>query len=466
MTAWDWFVFGRNELSLFAAAFFLLGAVDEIAVDCTYFWLRLTGNCRTQRVDESILVDRALSRRCAIFIPAWQESAVIGATVSHALAAWPQEQLWLFVGTYRNDPLTAAAARAAARGDPRVVIVTSPVDGPSCKADCLNRIFRALRAKEAETGQSAEFIVLHDAEDMVDRAALKLLDDALHECDFAQLPVLALPQKRSVWIGGHYSDEFAEAHAKTMVVRDALGVPVPGAGVGCAISRPMLERLDTARGSQGPFAVGALTEDYELGLTIGRVGGRGRFLRYRTGAGRLIATRAYFPVDRKSAVRQKTRWIHGIALQGWDRLGWGGGPIELWMQMRDRRGPFAALLLAIAYALLIVAAVEFALQLGGLVVMEPIQPALAVLLVLDTLALVWRVALRAMFTAREYGPGQAVLAIPRVVVSNTIAILAGRRAFAAYLASLRGAPFVWDKTEHTTHPSRAMNRLGSGKGAG
>lgn len=460
MTAWEWFAFARNELSLFAAVFFLLGAIDEIAVDCTYFWLRLSGRCRTDRLEEAALVAGQLNQRCAIFIPAWQESAVIGATIAHARAVWPQENLWLFVGCYRNDPATSAAAQAASDDDPRVVIVTSPLDGPTCKADCLNRIFHALRAKEAQSGEKAGFVVLHDAEDMVDRAALPLLDRAMAECDFAQLPVLALPQQRSAWIGGHYSDEFAEAHAKTMVVRDALGVPVPGAGVGCAISRPLLDRLDLVRGGQGPFAVGALTEDYELGLTIGRIGGRGRFLRYRTTTGRLIATRSYFPADLNSAVRQKTRWIHGIALQGWDRLGWGGGPIELWMQMRDRRGPFAALLLAIAYTLLVVAGVELALQLGGLVVTSPISPELYILLVLNTLALIWRVALRAVFTAREHGMGQAMLAVPRVVVSNAIAILAGRRAFAAYLASLRGAPFVWDKTDHQDHPSLLVNRPG------
>lgn len=456
MAAWEWFALARNELSLFAAVFVLLGAIDEMAVDCTYLWLRSSGRCLTPRIDEAKLSRGPLSHRCAIFIPAWQEARVIGATVSHALDVWPHQELWLFVGCYRNDPETAAAAAAArAQADPRLRVIVADVDGPSCKADCLNHLFTALRRREAETGEIAGFVVLHDAEDMVDPAALPLLDRAMEDCDFAQLPVVALPQRRSPWIAGHYSDEFAEAHGKNMVVRSALGIPIPGAGVGCAINRPLLNLLDEARGGRGPFAVGALTEDYELGLTIGREGGRARFLRHRTTTGRLIATRSYFPSDRKSAVRQKTRWTHGIALQGWDRLGWRGGPVDLWMQLRDRRGPFAALLLAIAYSLIVFTLVELLLSAGGVAPVVPISRELSLLLILNTLALLWRALMRACFTAREHGLLQGLLAVPRIVVSNTIAILAGVRALSAYVASLRGAPFVWDKTTHDEHPTSA-----------
>ena len=58
----------------------------------------------------------------------------------------------------------------------------------------------------------------------------------------------------------------------------------------------------------------------------------------RTAGGRLIATRAHFPDTLAAAVRQKTRWTHGLALQGWDRLGWQGNAIQRWMTFRDRRG--------------------------------------------------------------------------------------------------------------------------------
>ena len=343
--------------------------------------------------------------------------------------------------------------------DPRVRLIRVARDGPTCKADCLNHLYRALRKREISSGERAGFVVLHDAEDMVDRAALPLLAGAMSEYDFVQLPVLALPQRHSIWIAGHYCDEFAEAHARTMVVRDALGAPIPGAGVGCAISRGMLDKLDQARGGHGPFAVGALTEDYELGLTVGTLGGRGKFLRCRTTDGRLIATRAYFPSDIVSAVRQKTRWIHGIALQGWDRLGWGGKPIALWMQLRDRRGPFAAFLLALAYSLILLVGLEQGLVMAGLTPFVPLSPELLLLLMLNTGVLIWRAVLRVIFTGREHGLAEALLAAPRIVISNAIAILAGRRAFAAYLASLRGAPFAWDKTDHRHHPTVDIEQL-------
>jgi adsorption protein B len=281
------------------------------------------------------------------------------------------------------------------------------------------------------------------------------LDRSIEYTDFAQLPVIALPQRSSRWIAGHYTDEFAEAHARTMVVRSTLGAGIPGAGVGCAIARGWLRKLDRKRDGAGPFAAGSLTEDYELGLEMAVMGGRTKFVRLRASDGRLIATRAYFPTEIKAAIRQKSRWVHGIAFQGWDRLGWQGSPVALWMMLRDRRGPLAALLLAMAYLLVVVAALEYALAATGLVAAAPLSPVLSTLLWLNFAALVWRVVARSLFTAREFGWVEGLLAIPRTVVSNTIAIIAGRRALAAYMRTLRGGRAVWDKTEHREHPTLA-----------
>ena len=66
-----------------------------------------------------------------------------------------------------------------------------------------------------------------------------------------------------------------------------------------------------------------------------------------------------------------------------------------------------------------------------------------------------RFAVRFYCTAREFGWRQGLLAIPRTFVSNIIAIMAGRRALLAYIGTLRGAPVVWDKTEHRAHPAMA-----------
>lgn len=452
VAAGEWFVLLRHELVLFAASFFLIGALEEIAVDLTYLWLRLTGRARTPRVDETALVGAPLRGRCAVFIPAWREDRVIGATLAHALRVWPQDHIRFYVGCYPNDPDTIAAIEQAADTDCRLRPVVHEFDGPTSKPDCLNRLYRALVEDEAREGFAAQMVVLHDAEDMVDQAALPLLDRALEHVEFAQLPVIALPQRHSRWIAGHYTDEFAEAHARTMVVRSTLGTGIPGAGVGCAIAREWLAKLDRKRAGAGPFAAGSLTEDYELGLELAAMGARSQFVRVRAAGGRLIATRAYFPSELKAAVRQKARWVHGIAFQGWDRLGWRGTPVALWMMLRDRRGPLAALLLAMAYLLVVVAALEYALAAIGLVANAPLSPTLVTLLWLNFAALIWRVVARSLFTAREFGWIEGVLAVPRTVVSNTIAIIAGRRALVGYIRTLRGAPPVWDKTEHSDHP--------------
>jgi adsorption protein B len=298
----------------------------------------------------------------------------------------------------------------------------------------------------------AHMVVLHDAEDMVDQAALPLLDYAVWDSDFVQLPVMALPPSDSRWVASHYSDEFAESHAKGMAVRELLGASIPGAGVGCAIRRGMLDRL--AGEMQGrPFPEGSLTEDYEIGLRVGAMGGNGKFLRLRTTQGRLIATRAYFPDEIAQAVRQKTRWVHGIALQGWDRLGWHGSFAQRWMTLRDRRGPLAAILLTIAYVLVALATLGHLASDAGLIDPFTPSPVLSGLLLVTFAGLTWRLGLRAVFTAREYGLRQGLLAIPRTLVSNVIAIMSGRRALAAYIRTLRGAPVTWEKTEHRAHPA-------------
>ncbi|WP_421990237.1 glycosyl transferase family protein [Qipengyuania sp.] len=456
----EWFVLVQHELLLFAAAFFALGMIDEFALDCTYLWCRVTRRIQTERVDEAIFDDiDGLAGRAAVFIPAWQEANVLGPTLVHMLDAWPQDELTVYVGCYRNDAATMASVIAAVRGDPRVRLIVHERDGPTSKADCLNRLHAALTEDERRSGIETRMVVLHDAEDMVDPMALDLLDRALWHAHFVQLPVLALPQRHSPWIGSHYSDEFAESHGKGLVVRDALGAAIPGAGVGCAVARGSLKQLAEKQGGL-PFAAESLTEDYELGLKIAAAGGRGRFLRVRAADGRLIATRAFFPSRLNQSVRQKTRWMHGIALQGWDRLGWGSEPVELWMQLRDRRGPLAAILLVIAYLLFGFGAAGLVLQQLGLVELPMATPLLTVLLWINFAGLSLRFLVRAAFTAREYGWRQGLLAIPRTIVSNVIAIMAGRRALLNYVGTLRGAPVIWDKTEHRDHPALLLPSKG------
>ncbi|KLI64279.1 glycosyl transferase family protein [Aurantiacibacter marinus] len=449
------------ELLLFAGFFFLLGAIDEFAMDAIWLWLRITGRSKTHSVKRADVRHRRLSGNIAVLIPAWQEAEVIGQTLGHALKAWTHGNVDFYIGCYRNDPSSLQAAIEGAGGDPRVRLVVHDRAGPTTKADCLNRLYRAMERDEAVRGRQFRTVVLHDAEDLVDPAALGLIDRAIDDCEFVQLPVLPIPHPSSPWVGSHYCEEFAESHGKAMVVRDALGAGIPAAGVGCAFRRSLLARMvpsgHMAGDGTGPFSGLSLTEDYELGLMVGAAGGRSRFLRVRGEDGQLIATRSYFPATLAEAVRQKSRWVHGIAFQGWDRLGWSGTLVENWMRLRDRRGPLSAVVLLTGYSLLVLALALTALEVAGYDRPWEPTPLLVVLLGLNMAAFVWRVIMRFTFTAREYGPMEGLHAVLRIPLSNIIAIMAGRRALFAYGRTLGGADVIWDKTVHRDQPALPQN---------
>lgn len=450
----EWLQFVRHELLLFAAFWFVVGAIDELAVDARWLWLRLTGRGGTLRLPSGA-ENWELGGRAAVVVPAWQEADVIGPMIAHTLRAWPQREFRLYIGCYCNDQATLTAASEAAGDDPRIRIVVHGAEGPTTKADCLNRLYEALSADEERSGIRFRSVVLQDAEDMVHPAGLVAIDRALEHVDFVQLPVRPELQRDSRWVGGHYADEFAEAHAKDLVVRNSLGASLPAAGVGCGFARAALDSIMRLRGhgrTPGPFAAECLTEDYEMGILVARLGGKGRFLRLRDSEGALVATRSFFPAHLDDAVRQKTRWVHGIAFQGWDRLGWHFRPAEIWMAMRDRRGPLAALVLGIAYAQLAIWALMVAGGIGSGSGME-LSPLLASILVANAAFLVWRASLRFVFTAREYGGVEGIRAVLRIPVANVIAIMAGTRALAYYLHSLAGGTIRWHKTVHDIHPA-------------
>lgn len=433
-----------REAMLFAAIGFLIGGIDDLLVDLAYGIARIRARLRRD-APRSLT---ASSMPMALFIPAWDEAAVIGAMLRATLARYGAGEYRIYVGTYPNDPATIAAVAEVAASDPRVRLVIGAVPGPTTKADCLNALWRALLRDEA-AGEPCAAVVLHDAEDLVHPDELRVFAAWLTDHDAVQLPVQPLADPRSPLVAGHYLDEFAESHGKNLIVRAALGAAIPFAGVGCAIRRTMLGRIADSRGGQ-PFDAASLTEDYELGLTVAALGGRTRFVRARDSSGTLVAVRAYFPANLNAAVRQKARWLTGIALAGWDRVGWqrGGSFGEHWMRMRDRRATLAIPVLAIAY----IALVAWGLSLVGHGLAGTPSPTPDVpvgwLLAVNAGLLGWRVAMRIAFTGAAHGWVQALLAIPRVLVANLIALLAARRAIAIYWPTLRGAPARWDKTAH------------------
>ncbi len=436
------------ELALFAGVGFLLVAVNDLLVDVIYFgrsiWRALTIYNRYPRSYASHFVFRKDPRFIAIFVPAWDEASVIAAMLKATIDRLDYDDYRIFVGYYRNDPATAAAIKSVE--DQRIEPVEIEADGPTTKADCLNHLYDALIVFELSNGPSAGAVVLHDAEDVVHPYELRIFDGLIDRAAVIQLPVLPIPDPNSRWVSGHYCDEFAEAHVKELVVREAVGAAIPLAGVGCAIARRPLAQLAALQEGK-PFAGNSMTEDYELGLRIGALGLKTMFVRIpaRPGDRGVVASRGHFPATVGEAVRQKTRWLGGIALAGWDRLGWSGGLGERWMRLRDRRGPLAALLLLAAYGAAFLWSQMWLAEALGAPLHVQVDPLLVTLLIINGWLLAWRVLMRACFTACAYGAGEGLRSIPRLVVGNVIAILAAARAISIHVA---GGAKRWEKTRH------------------
>ena len=434
-----------RELTLFAAAGLLLGGIDDLAIDACFLAGRLL---RPRRRLTLATLPPARPMHFAVFVPAWDEAAVIGPMLTTLLDRFGAGEYHVLVGAYPNDPATIAAAEAVS--DTRVRVVVGARPGPTTKADNLNNLWGALVAE----GQT-DAVLIHDAEDLVHPAELRVFAALLGEHDVVQLPVLPIVDQGSRLLSGHYADEFAEMHTRQMAVRAGLGAGMPLAGTGCAIRTECLAAVAARRGGD-PFDAASLTEDYELGLHLAAQGGRGCFARVREAkGGPVVAVRALFPGELAAAVRQKARWMTG----GWDRTGW-GRPLAIgdhWMRLRDRRAPLAMLVLAAAYAAMLAWGISVVVHGAVGVPVPPVSPGVSGLLLVNTTLLVWRLVMRAVFTGRAYGWQEAMWSLPRFAVGNAVALLAAPRALLTYLRLLRGRPTVWDKTAHI-FPGLAQGR--------
>lgn len=440
-----------HELLLFAAIFFLIGGIDDLLIDLIWiaraFYRRLFVFTRHRRTNLATLPP-AKPGWIAVFVPAWQEAEVIGQMLRTALSRFDHPAYRLYVGVYPNDHETMQIVGAVAAQDDRVCMVVNAKPGPTTKADCLNSLWRRMLHDERVGGIRVKAVAFHDAEDVVHSGELRIFDTLIERFDLVQLPVLPLVNPKSRWISGHYVDEFAESHGKGLIVREALGAAVPSAGVGCAFSREALMKIAQQKGGV-PFEEDSLTEDYELGLRIAEMGGRGVFVSLPTEKGGApVAIREHFPATFEDAVTQKARWMAGIALSGWDRLGWKGGFAERWMRLRDRRGPFSGVVLFAGYIGLLALGVHWLLILITDAPRPVLGPWMQFFLLANSALVTWRMVMRFGFVTKAYGWRQGLRAVPRAVVANIIAMFAARRAVKRYLLSRKNGQVVWDKTTH------------------
>ncbi len=443
LVAWTAMIW--NELALFSGFGMVLLGVDDAVVDIVWFWRWAVHRLRSREshTDDHSKVSTA---PIAIFVATWQEADVIASMLRYASRQWCGEDYRIFVGYYQNDPDTYRAIKTV--NNALITAVRVDHDGPTTKADCLNSIWSAMQSKEADCGERFLGVVLHDAEDAVHAAELRLYREQLRDYAVVQIPVFPSVDRNSLWVSGHYIDEFAEAHARDMVVRDWLGASLPLAGVGCAIRREAIAHLATVRDGK-PFDQASLTEDYELGLVLGELGYRSNFCRVPSAINRLpIAVHAHFPDSLTTAIRQKSRWSVGIALMGWKKLGWRGGPAERWMRLRDRRSIAAAIILTTAYTSGLVYMLLLTMGFAFGTSLPAPSRALQLLISLCVPLLIWRAALRAAFVGWHYGALQAALSVPRMMVSSFVSIAAARNAVLNYVKYLKTGHVRWDKTQH------------------
>ena len=460
-------------VGVIVAVIIFISSVDDLIVDAWFWGRQLYRRFFLPHYPplSSATIRAAPEQPMAIMVPAWLEHDVIAMMLESMVNTLEYKNYMIFVGTYRNDERTRTEVERMRRRYRQLVRVEVPHDGPTCKADCLNWLVQAIFKQNAQQSVPFAGIVLHDSEDLLHPLELKYYNYLLPRFDFIQLPVASIERNWYELVAGTYMDEFAEWHSKDLVVRERMSHMVPSAGVGTCFSRKALEYL-AAQTENQPFNTDTLTEDYDIGARLSRMGMKqifGQFLVERTahrkswfGLGRQressqtlpLDIREYFPNTFRTAYRQKARWTLGIGLQGWSQVGWKGSLAVKYLLFRDRKGLVTAFIAIGGYFLLLNFLAFWFMARAGL--WDTYYPSVfspggwvGTLIALNAIALLLRVGQRAFFVQRLYGWEHALLSIPRMVVGNFINAMAAARAWRLYLTHLvTGKHLAWDKTMH------------------
>jgi adsorption protein B len=432
------------------AIWVLLNAVDDLVIDAA-----VAVSCL--RSPPVIPTDEELAaipeRRMAIFVPLWNEHRVIRHMVEYNLASIRYQNYEFFVGAYPNDPLTIESIEEAQRLSPRVHLAVCPHNGPTCKADCLNWIYQRMLLYEEANQVRFEMILTHDAEDLIYSDALTYINYYAQSYEMVQIPVLALPTGWREFTHGVYCDEFAEFQYRDLPARQYLGGFIPSNGVGTGFSRTALEAMAAAH-SNRIFEPASLTEDYENGFRLHQIGLAQIFIPVHRRNGAFVATREYFPRNARAAIRQRSRWVTGIALQGWEHHGWTESLPQLYWFWRDRKCLVGSLVTPLANTLFLYggatwvwAALHHASWTLPLAVRHHwLAPVCGVTLSIQA----FHLTLRCYFCSRIYGWAFGIQAPLRVFWGNWINFRACGLAIRRYgLAKWRKQPLVWLKTEHS-----------------
>ncbi len=429
----------------------LISGLDDLLIDAAWAAVWIRGKFQPEArmfPPGPRQLDAAPQRTIAILVPLWHEHEVIAQMLEHNLASVRYSGYHFFVGAYPNDDLTQDAVRSVADRFENVHLALCPHDGPTSKADCLNWIYQRLILHEEQTGAHFDIVMTHDAEDMIHPEELRWINYYAARFDFIQTPVLALRTPFFAITHGVYCDEFAEYHTRDMPVRPLLGGFVPSSGVGTGYRRDALDKLARSAANK-IFEPEALTEDYENGLRLFRLGCTQTFvpLVHPYGTKEFVATREYFPQNWTAAMRQRTRWVMGIALQTWERHGWRGKPGEVYWMWRDRKG-------LVANPLSLLANLIFVYGLAT-AIWRRVTPLSVELCWATFLIQCVRIAVRMACVSRVYGVIFSLGVPVRAVYANALNAAATFNALGRYgMARARKRPLKWLKTDHA-YPNRA-----------
>ncbi|MCC6394313.1 MAG: glycosyl transferase family protein [Bryobacterales bacterium] len=432
-----------------------MSGLDDIFVDavCLFTWFSQRALIRpTDQAAEREAALAAPQKRIAILVPLWNEDGVIRQMVRNNVSRIEYLRYDFFIGAYPNDLPTLEAVRELEACFPNVHVAVCGNDGPTSKADCLNWIYKRMLDFEAVHQDRFEVVVTHDAEDVIHPEALHWINYYCDVYDMVQVPVLPLPTPMSHWTHGLYCDEFAEFQTKDMPGRQILGGFIPSNGVGTGFTRWALDQLAARDGRI--FEPECLTEDYENGLRLHFLGCPQLFMPVRFHHLEPMATREYFPRTAAAAIRQRTRWVTGIALQSWQRHGWRGGIGTRYWLFRDRKGlvgnPVSMLTtLLLFYGLITLGFSRMTGAPWGLAAVGESARMLWLLGSTTTLQFV-HLGVRAWCTSRVYGWRFAAGVPVRAIYGNYINFRATAGALYRYILSrARSQPLVWLKTDHS-----------------
>ena len=209
-------------LLIVVSVIFIISGLDDLFIDI-YFMVRSLYRRffvlpKYQALSEDDL-RRVPEKPIAVFVPAWDESAVIRPMLENTIKTLDYDNYYLFVGTYPNDLKTQQEVEKVRINHKNVHCVVCPHDGPTNKADCLNWVNLGIRQFEKQNNIRFNIFVMQDCEDVIHPLCYKLFNYLIPRKDMVQLPVLSLKTKWYQFTGGHYIDEFAQGHYKDIVVR-------------------------------------------------------------------------------------------------------------------------------------------------------------------------------------------------------------------------------------------------------